>query len=313
MKDFTIIIPTYNGAHRIHKCLEGIKNLIIPENLTYEILCIDNNCIDNTIDVINSYDLNIRIIKEEKQGLLFARNRGIEEADSNWIFFIDDDIKVEPNWVISFLDLKDKNPDLGLAAAKLKFPEEYIIPELINHYSAIYAVPKYIDIKSNFLSSRMFLSKECYMSLKENGYEQKLVGRSKNPYAGGEDIEYSLSLQYTSFKCYENKNTFGTHYLEQSRLNKENLLNLKKSSGYILFKLAPYRYSRKFKNTSYYFYLLRTITSLYKILFMSKDIRDVFLIEKIELLKWMTKGKKEYQDFEKEIKLAKWNIYSKKA
>jgi len=65
-----------------------------------EIIVIDNNSIDDTKDVIQEVqkkDPRIKYIHEIKQGLSFARNRGLEEASADWLLYLDDDAKLSQN------------------------------------------------------------------------------------------------------------------------------------------------------------------------------------------------------------------------
>lgn len=313
---FSIIIPTYNGEKRIENAIQEILNLDIDKNDKYEVIIIDNNSTDNTIELVKKFNIpNLRIIKEEKQGLFFARERGINESKSNWIFFIDDDIKVQPNWIKAFFKKIDKNHNLGLIAAPLKFPLEYTIPKTIQRFKTIYPITDSNikkATKKNFLSSMLCLNKKAYFWLKNRNLNQRLKGRGfeGNKFNGGEDIEFSLYLKYSPFDVDYTDETFGYHYLEKNRLTFENCLQLKKESGNILFKIGPLFFGTKFLFkyiSSYHYYIFRTYLSLNIKRHFSKEEQLIFEAEKKELLKCLLNNKKEYQDFEKYIKTAEWN------
>lgn len=89
----SIIIPLYNKEKYIKKTLESI--LRCNEN-NIEIIIIDDGSTDHSIDIINKFvDSRIRIIHQENQGVSAARNRGITEAKSEWIYLFDaDDILI---------------------------------------------------------------------------------------------------------------------------------------------------------------------------------------------------------------------------
>jgi len=96
----TIIIPTWNSMPAFKNTLESIKRDIPSENLE-EILVVDKNSVDGTVDTAREYagkyDLPIRIIIEEDT-LGMARMRGIEEAKTDWIAFIDSDVELCSEW-----------------------------------------------------------------------------------------------------------------------------------------------------------------------------------------------------------------------
>jgi glycosyltransferase involved in cell wall biosynthesis len=106
----TFIICTYNRAHYLD---DTLKSLIAnrPDNQNFELLVVDNNSSDNTADVVQKHQQNseaVRYVKETKQGLSHARNRGIEEADTPYLVFLDDDIQATesliPGWQSFFAD-----------------------------------------------------------------------------------------------------------------------------------------------------------------------------------------------------------------
>lgn len=55
MLDFTVAIPTYNGASRLAAVLERLRSQVIPAELSWEILVVDNNSSDDTATVVKDY------------------------------------------------------------------------------------------------------------------------------------------------------------------------------------------------------------------------------------------------------------------
>lgn len=101
--DISIVLCTYNRASSLAAVLESLAALQTADDLSHEILVVDNNSSDNTANVIDSvravYPTLIRYVFEAGQGLSRARNRGIEEARGRLIAFTDDDIRVDQNWL----------------------------------------------------------------------------------------------------------------------------------------------------------------------------------------------------------------------
>jgi len=295
-KSFSIIVPTYNGAKRIKKTLLAIKHLSINKSYSYEIIIVNNNSTDNVEEVVNLLNIpNTRIVKEEKQGLLYARDRGIKESNFEIIFFIDDDVVVDKNWTDSFMEIMNEKEDAGLIGAKILFPENYHISSFIEKHKETFAVTS--DLKaSEYIVSGMFcFKKEVYDYLNKINYKQSLVGRgiNNNKYNGGEDIEFSLMLRYTTYKCYDNNHTKAIHYVDKERLSSENLEKLKEASGYIIAKIAPYRYTYRFPFkyfSSYYYFYTRILI---------KKLISVEKYKKIELNKILETLRKEKKDFKK--------------
>ena len=101
----SLVICTYNRAELLDHCLLACASLQGEEG-DFEVVVIDNRCTDHTQAVVASrmgQVPGLRVVREEKQGLSHARNRGIEEAQSDWIYFIDDDAKVAPDFIVHAL------------------------------------------------------------------------------------------------------------------------------------------------------------------------------------------------------------------
>ncbi|MCR5261879.1 MAG: glycosyltransferase family 2 protein [Candidatus Gastranaerophilales bacterium] len=96
----SVIIPTFNCEKYIDECL---KSVIAQTFDDYEIIVADNNSTDSTKNKIKNYqqkNQNIRLIeldKNYKQGI--ARNIAIENANGEYILFVDGDDKAAPDFV----------------------------------------------------------------------------------------------------------------------------------------------------------------------------------------------------------------------
>ena len=90
----SIVIPIYNGADTVKRCLDSIWRQGLPEK-DFEVICVDDCSTDNTRDVL--FDIQ----KEHPQLRIFlnkenlraggARNHGVREAKGEYIVFIDAD------------------------------------------------------------------------------------------------------------------------------------------------------------------------------------------------------------------------------
>ncbi|HEX8949429.1 MAG TPA: glycosyltransferase family A protein [Dissulfurispiraceae bacterium] len=99
----SIVICTYNRAKSLKRTLLGIAGMSVPPGLQWELLVVDNNSKDDTRGIVAEFEgkpgLNVKYIFERKQGISYARNRGIAEACGEIIAFTDDDIIVDRAWL----------------------------------------------------------------------------------------------------------------------------------------------------------------------------------------------------------------------
>lgn len=90
----SVIIPAYNEEDYIGKTLDSINSQTVLPN---EVIVIDNNCTDDTISIAKS--LGASIVKESKQGMINARNKGFNTAKFNLIARCDADVILPNDWI----------------------------------------------------------------------------------------------------------------------------------------------------------------------------------------------------------------------
>ena len=109
----SIIIPCYNVAEYLPKCLDSVINQTYS-NL--EIICVNDGSSDNSMDILNDYkskDDRIIIINQENAGASEARNNGLKYVTGEYIMFIDGDDWIELNTCEKAINIiVDKNADI---------------------------------------------------------------------------------------------------------------------------------------------------------------------------------------------------------
>ena len=94
MLKVSIIVPVYNVAPYITRCLNSIYNQSYPN---IEVIIIDDCGTDNSMTIINSYLTSEQhaitkvIHHHQNQGISSARNTGINNANGEYLYFIDSD------------------------------------------------------------------------------------------------------------------------------------------------------------------------------------------------------------------------------
>lgn len=89
MPFFSIILPTYNRAHFLPKAIESVLKQTFED---WELIIVDDGSTDNTKEVVAKYqDSRIRYIYQKNQERSAARNNGIDQAQGEYICFLDSD------------------------------------------------------------------------------------------------------------------------------------------------------------------------------------------------------------------------------
>lgn len=129
----SVIIPAHNEEKYIKMCLDALTQ---QEEKADEIIIVDNNCADKTAHIAKQYP--IKIIHEKKQGMVFARNAGFDNATSDIIARCDADVIVPKDW-IKKIKMNFLAPQIDALTGPAYFYDMFIagrtiLPFLLYHY-----------------------------------------------------------------------------------------------------------------------------------------------------------------------------------
>lgn len=112
MVKLSIIIPVYNAEKYLSQCLDSVLKQTFTDT---EIICINDGSTDNSSDILNEYqsrDSRISIITQENKGAGASRNIGMDNAQGEYVYFMDSDDYLELNaFEDLFTSYQDKSPD----------------------------------------------------------------------------------------------------------------------------------------------------------------------------------------------------------
>jgi len=95
----SVIIPVYNVEKYIARCLDSLYDQDLDES-NYELIIVNDGSLDQSMIIVESYaknHQNIRIVNKENGGVSSARNIGIQQANGQYLLFVDSDDAVEKN------------------------------------------------------------------------------------------------------------------------------------------------------------------------------------------------------------------------
>ena len=88
MASVTVVIPAYNRAHLLERCLDSVLGQTLAAD---EIIVVDDGSTDNTVSTLKSLHPDIKLIQQDNLGVSAARNTGISAARHDWIALLDSD------------------------------------------------------------------------------------------------------------------------------------------------------------------------------------------------------------------------------
>ena len=110
----SVIIASYNHQDYIAETLRSLEEQTFEG---FEIIIVDDGSTDKTVEVAESAQSRAQIHTQENQGVVAARNRGVELAKGRYICFVDSDDVVLPERFAKQVALLDGDSELGLVFA----------------------------------------------------------------------------------------------------------------------------------------------------------------------------------------------------
>lgn len=119
MASFSVVIPLYNKEKTIERAIRSVLNQTVQD---FEIVVVNDGSTDGGPQVVEGIrDTRIRLIQQENQGVSAARNRGIAEARSDLIAFLDADDEWKPEFLETIMGLRSNFPQANVFATSYIF------------------------------------------------------------------------------------------------------------------------------------------------------------------------------------------------
>ena len=221
MFDISIIIVNYKVKEYIIPCIESIYKHT-SKSLRYEILVIDNNSNDGSIDAIKSQFSEVKIYENtENIGFSKAVNQGAETAIGKYIFILNPDTKLIEDSISILFTFLEKHKTVAVAGPALvtesgiKQQSYWKEPTLINTILSIYHLD-FLNYKKNYRNEigdktilvdsisggAFFVQKDVFQNL--NGYHPNLFWM--------EDIDFCTKVRKLDNKIIYYPETKIIHY-----------------------------------------------------------------------------------------------------
>ncbi|MES2838444.1 MAG: glycosyltransferase [Bacteroidota bacterium] len=206
----SVIIPTYNGAHKISNILQALTQQTYTD---FETIVVIDGSTDNTQEVIESFKNklpHLKVIVQENKGRGAVRNRGAKEANGDLFVFFDDDMIPLNNCIEEHIKHHQKFPntintgDLAEDSTKCKTD----IQKYKAYLSGVWSKTLSGYIGKPLKKERIFITAANFSILKNtfetlNGFDENLNDI--------EDFDLAVRAYKANINMYYSYNAFAWH------------------------------------------------------------------------------------------------------
>lgn len=245
LQGVSVIVCCYNSDWIIERCLKSLINQRVSHEWGYEIIVVNNASTDRTVEIARSVletsDVNYKIVDEPKPGLLNARKKGISMAQYTYTVYCDDDNLLCETYISFMYDKMSRDRTIGACGAT-GIPEfEINPPQIILRHLEGYAVGKQIPKGSSLFGAGLCVQTEVVWKI----YQQQpfyLTGRCNGKLLAGDDGELVRSILLRGYKTDAVNSISYVHVLRSNRLTPKYLQKMVK--GFALSSPVILMYDR---------------------------------------------------------------------
>jgi glycosyltransferase involved in cell wall biosynthesis len=250
MKKISIVIATWNRGEKLARTLASLASQTLPSP-QWEAVVVNNNSTDDTAAVFARFaaspeglGLDVRMVDESRQGLSWARNRGISEARGEIIVMIDDDEVAVPGFLAAWRDFFATHPRAVAAGGPMRACYEEGRPRWMSHFTEALAAST-IDLGRRVrpfprgrypIGGNMAFRREVFDRV---GMFDTSLGRAGAALLGGEEKELFGRVAAAGGEIWWVPGAAVDHLIPPSRLTGDHFRKLSRMVGRTARLLAP--------------------------------------------------------------------------
>lgn len=141
MYQVSVVVPVWNGAAVIARCLDALQRQTLPQD-SVQIIVVDNGSTDATAEIVRGYP-RVLLLHEPAPGSYAARNHALAHVAAPVTAFTDADCVPEPDWLAQILAAAHANPGFGVLAGRIElFDEVAAEGQAFGDYERLFSFPQ---------------------------------------------------------------------------------------------------------------------------------------------------------------------------
>lgn len=249
MLRLSLVIATYNRAESLITALKSVVEQSAPKE-QWECVVVNNNSTDSTQECFDAFatahpDVRMRMVNEVRQGLSYARNRGIGESEGEYIAIIDDDERIAPDFISSYISLFDSTPDAVAAGGPIVAEYPSGKPRWMSRFTerpianTMYFGPKVTLFPAGRIpgGGNMAIRRSA---IRRYGVFDTSLGYVGDKLIGGEECDLFERLQIAEAKYYYVPGAVMYHIIPKEKLTQAYLSRLSYNVGVSQVRRARY-------------------------------------------------------------------------
>lgn len=248
----SIVICCYNSAERIVPTLKHLLAQKVANHTAWEVVLVDNGSSDSTVPTALStwsseFPAQLRIVREPRLGLNWARLTGFRESAGDVVSLIDDDNWVCMDWVQRVSDCFATAPNVAMLGSNNEAECEVEPPPWFKDFHGCYAIGGQGRMSGDVTLERPFffgagisVRKVAWDALVNYGFAFHTSDRSAGRLGSGGDTELCYALKLAGWRmCYDSELRL-KHFVPRQRLIWSYLRRLNRGFGEAAVLLVPY-------------------------------------------------------------------------
>ncbi len=221
--DLSVIIVSYDSRFFLELCLRSLKES--TKNIKSEIIVVDNNSNDDSINMIKSLFPDVLLTENKVNlGFSYANNLGVKKAKGKYICLLNPDTVVPEDFFSRIIKFKESKNSIGIVGCKMIDGKGNFLPESKRNlpYTSM-VLKRFIGLKNEYYFDN--LSKDeiggvdvlcgAVMFFEKKDF-QKVDGFDEKYFMFGEDIDLSHKLLKQGLKNYYLGDLSIIHYKGES-------------------------------------------------------------------------------------------------